>query len=407
MYRNADSVGTARFHAPLLTKDGAGEVLWYRPTPLNPSLAREEVKHTDPAGNGSRWVHRAFCVSLIALIASGAVGSVRADQVVARDVNQPDVLVTGVHGGRLEFRTISGETKAEWISDVNLITIDRTGVFADLNQAERFVDGSEPDKAIERYRRALRLSEGFWTELIAARLLMACERAGWMDQVARSYVQVARGESTGVALAARLIPAAMPTERGKRTADAMAELDTAIAKERRADVKALLRFFRYELLRQTGDRRAEQAIRDVAVIDVPPDARTARVFAIQLTALREALAGHPDDDVWASLDRAVRWAPDSTVAAFLLLKGNALLEVAASREELIRAGWVFLRIPIHLPDDPLAADGLVGAATAMERLELIDKAAALLDEALAHERISKKTRTMAERALERLRASGP
>ena len=62
-----------------------------------------------------------------------------------------------------------------------------------------------------------------------------------------------------------------------------------------------------------------------------------------------------------------------------------------------------MRVAIHFPDDAGAADGLYGAARAVERIGRVDKAIELLEECLGHPRLTPQTRRSAETALMRLR----
>ena len=83
-------------------------------------------------------------------------------------------------------------------------------------------------------------------------------------------------------------------------------------------------------------------------------------------------------------------------------RGGATLET--TREEIIRAAWPFMRVAIHFPEDPRAAQGLYGAAQAVERTGRKDKAAQLLEECLGHRSLTAETRSLAEAALNRLKA---
>ena len=93
-----------------------------------------------------------LALALPALAPNAACG----DQVVAGGVNYPGAAIVTLEGGRLQFRTAAGKLQAVWVSDVDLLIVDRGGLFADVNQAERHLAGGEPAKAIERYRRALK-----------------------------------------------------------------------------------------------------------------------------------------------------------------------------------------------------------------------------------------------------------
>jgi hypothetical protein len=108
-----------------------------------------------------------------------------------------------------------------------------------------------------------------------------------------------------------------------------------------------------------------------------------------------------------AIDRAVQDCPDLSLPDFLLLKGELLLRAASTRDDLIRASWPFLRVAAHVPSDPRAADGLVGGASALERMGRPERAIVLLEECLAHKQLRDETRRQAEDGLARLRAKKP
>ncbi len=332
--------------------------------------------------------------------------SVRADQIVMNKTNYPGAKIVGLQEGRLQFRSADGNLQTAWLHDLKLINVDRGGIFDDFNQAERFFAGDEPDRAILRYRRTLRLSEDFWTDLIAARLTLACDAAKQLDTAVLNLTRVANGRFAGPPAAARLIPKEIPAKGGKRVVRALEQLHAALAKDPDAPQQALLKLVRYEILQRTGDRRAIQAAPEIAAMSIPPSARSQRVYAIQLPALQEVLSDDVEPAELSSLDHAIRDCPDEVLPSFLLLKGQTLLRTAATREEIIRASWPFLRVAIHFRNDSRAAKGLYGAALALERLGRPDKAVELLQECLGHKLLTPQTQSLAETARARLHAAG-
>jgi hypothetical protein len=140
---------------------------------------------------------------------------------------------------------------------------------------------------------------------------------------------------------------------------------------------------------------------------VPEDILTERTCAILKSALTEALHSDPSVERLTAVDRAVASCPDSSVGGFLLLKGDALVRTASTREDFIRASWPYLRVAAHRPDDSEAADALVGGANALERALQTDDAVKLLEQAIAHPRVSDTARRLANESLERLRKLNP
>jgi tetratricopeptide (TPR) repeat protein len=305
--------------------------------------------------------------------------------------------------GRLLFRSADGQIQRIWVDEVVLMVVDRGGIFDDFNQAERFFAQDEHEQAILRYRRAYRLSEEFWVDLIAVRLLIACDAAGQLDTAVLNFMRVLNGQFSGPPAAARLIPRSIPEKRDARTQRALEQLGTALTGETDEAQRALLSVLRYEILRQSGDRRVTPAAARIAALSIPPSVRSRRAYEIQLHAVRKVL----EDDVQPveldRLDQTVRDCPEEMLPDFLVLKGWTLLRAAQTREEVIRASWPFLRVAIHFPDDSRATEGLYGAALALERIGRADKAIDLLEECLAHERLTDQTRSLAQELLARLR----
>ena len=140
-------------------------------------------------------------------------------------------------------------------------------------------------------------------------------------------------------------------------------------------------------------------------MSIPPSARSQRVYAIQLRAFQEVLADDVEPAELSSLDIAIGDCPDEILPSFLLLKGRTLLRTAATRDQVIRASWPFLRVAIHFRNDSRAAEGLYDAALALERLGRPDKAGELLQECLEHKWLTPRTRSLAETARARLLAA--
>ncbi len=342
---------------------------------------------------------------IVCLVALMPVISARADQIVTNKSNYPGAKIVGLHDGRLLFRGADGQIQKAWLDEVELMIVDRGGIFDDFNQAERFFAQNEHERAILRYRRTFRLSEDFWRDLIAARLLLACDAAGQLDNAVLNFIRVLNGQFAGPPAAARLIPRLIPDKRNSRVQRAIEQLGTALSGDAGEAQRVLLSVLRYEILRRTGDKRATPAATKIATLSFPTSARSQRVYEIQLHALRKVLEDHVQPTELDGLDHAIRNCPDGLLPDFLLLKGHALLRTASAREDIIRASWPFLRVAIHFRDDPRAPEGLYGAALALERLGRTDKAIELVDECLAHKRLTDQTRSLAEEALARFRSA--
>jgi len=294
----------------------------------------------------------------------------------------------------------------QWINDIALIVVDRGGVFDDLNLAERFLEAGEFEKAAVRYERALRLSDDFWPDLAAVRLVTAYDRTGQLDKATMNFIRVARGRFAGPGAAARLLPQSVPVKRDAKFTRAVEQLETALSQNPGETIRVLCEVLHYEILRRGEDERAGRAASTVAALSIPEAVRSERVYTGVLAAMSQTMKESGGANQLTDLDRAVHDCPDTLLPSFLLLKGETLLRTALARDDVIRASWPFLRVVIHMADDPRAADGLWGAARAVERLGRRDQATALVEECLAHKHVSDETRGKAAAMLTRLRSSG-
>ena len=348
--------------------------------------------------------------SCIALVVCGGLAvlasPVQADQIVVKGTSYAGAKVLGFEQGRLQWRAADGRVLTQWVNSIDLMVVDRGGVFDDFNLAERFLHAGEFEKAAVRFERALRLCDEFWPDLAAARLVMAYDRIGQLDKATINLIRVVRGRFAGPATAARLIPQTIPPKRDAKFSRAIEQLEDALDANPGEAHRVLFKILRFEILRQVEDERAAKAAPIVSAMMIPEIVRSERVFAVVLAAMRVTLQSGVTAEQLGYLDRAVRDCPDASLPGFMLLKGETLLRIAGSREDVMRASWPFLRVVVHMPDDPQAADGLLGAASAVERLGRTDQAVALVEECLTHKQLSDETRGKAQMMLTRLRPTG-
>jgi len=343
------------------------------------------------------------CAALALAVILADPRSARADQVSVAGENFPGAEIADLRHGKLIFRAADHTNHEAWISDVDLIVVDRAGVFDDFNRAERFLAEGDPEAAIVRYRRTLRLSEAFWSDLIAVRLLKACDRAGRLDQATMSFVRAVRSKRVGSA-AVRLLPRSIPdrpTPAAMRAVQNLeGALETAVSNEQRLP----LELFRFVILARTGDARVESAAHTVASLEIPAAQHCPDVCSVLIEAFEILGNSELDPEDLAGLDRAIRGFPEALLPRLLLIKGQALLAAASTRDEIIRATWPLMRIVAHVPDDALAAAALYETALALERIGRAEKGVDLLKECLAHAHVQAETAQSARAALERLNA---
>ncbi len=347
------------------------------------------------------------CVALVgAVVAVGGSmrGAALADELGIGGMTLAGVKIIGMEEGRVRYRLSDGRRDVVAVEEVELLVVDRGGAFVDFNQAERMLAAGEPVKAIARYRRFARASEDFWSDLVVARLLMAADRAGDLERATSGFIRVMRGRHTGVACAARMIPLSISTRRDSKMIRSVDRLSGALTKTADAGEQVLMSLFQFAILHQCEDQRTSQAARRVIQLPVPAEARTPAVYTIMLLALETALAEGASPEALGGVERAIADCPDEVLADFLLLKGRTLAATASTREDMIRASWPFMRAVAHMPDDAEAAEGLYETALMMERLGRGDRAIDLLNECLAHERITDETRGKAATALKRMQS---
>lgn len=336
------------------------------------------------------------------LMLCAPAASVRADQLTVNGHHYAGARVVGVTGGRVEFRTAAGEMRQANFAQIDILLVERGDAFADFNQAERYSSEAEWGNALLRYKRAARLSEGFWSDIVTARMLRAADRAKRIDETAASYLRVIRAEAAGPLVALALFPANLPTFRDAATTRALRQLDEAVAANPGPEQRLAIDLLGYEMLRSLRDPIALQVGVRLTDIEIPSTMRVGRVFASVLSALEQRLSDSATHDELDALNRALADCPTEALADFLLLKGRTLLRGAKVREDFIRASWPFLRVVAYMQEDPRAAEGLLGAAKCLEGISRKDKATELLRECLAHPAISSATTKLAKAELERL-----
>lgn len=345
----------------------------------------QNAKRSAIAPNVTLAVFLAFCAS-----------SVRGDQLNVAGANYTGAKFIKLEEGRVHFRAADGRIHQEWLSDVNLLLVDRTGMFDDFNQAERQMDAGEPEKAVLRYERAIRLSDDSWAELIAARMLYAYDRIGQFDKAASNFVRVARGQWTGPALAARLLPRTEPVKKDARLARGIEVLDSALANELSEAQRILFEALRFEWLHTVSDPRANRIVRALSTLPVPEPVRTQRLYDILEQTYRIWLEKEPGPESLAALNKGLLDCPVEKLPDLLMLKGETLGRAAQTKTDAMRASWPYLRVIIHSPRHRRTPEAMLEVATLMYRVGSQRAASELLRDCLAHPELSGDTRALAD-----------
>jgi len=328
-----------------------------------------------------------------------------ADQIDAGDQRYVRAKVMAFEQGQLVLRASSGQVVRVAISEVSRIHVDSLGGLADFNTAEQYAAEGDDSRALPRYERAVRLVDGYWTDLIRVRMLQTCDRLGMADKAVFNFIKLIEGRWSGPLVAARLMPDNLPAKRTPEFRRAVEQLDSAVNRSKHEDHRVLAMLLRYELLRRVGDDRAAVMVPTIARLRMPESVRTKRTGQIQFAALAKVFESVATEEHLKWLDRAIADCVDEIVPDLLLLRGRSLLGAAGTREEFIRAGWAFMRVVVHFADDPRAAQGLLEAATVHERIGRPDKAVRLLEECLRHKGAAPAVIDKAQAALERLRSA--
>lgn len=345
-----------------------------------------------------RLRHIMICISLCL----GASVVSLADQVDVGDRSFARCKVVGFSEGRLEIRTSTGEAVRLALNEVTRVFVDTLGGMADFNAAEQFAAEGHPDEAVTRYERALRTTEGYWEELLRARLMLAADRGGRVDKAVVNFIRLVEGAWSGPRAAALLMPQRLPEELTREARFAIEQLDLAVNRNDAEDRRALIMLLRYDMLRRVTDPRAGVMATTVARMRLPEPIRNERTGSIQRAALESLLPVEAGAGWFAWMDQAIVDSVDAVAPDLLLLKGRALLESAKTREDVLRAGWAFMRVVIHFAGDVRAAEALLGAAEVHERIGRPDKAVRLLEECLALANADPETVEKARSSLERL-----
>jgi hypothetical protein len=346
----------------------------------------------------ARWT--STCVGLACALA--ATGATRGDDVVIGKRNLTRVRIVGLSRAGLDVRMEDGNLRSLPLYQIDLIQVDRGAAFADFNQAERMRAEGRAAQSIARYRRAMRLTEGFWSEVIPARLLRAADQAGELAMAANMFVRVVQGRMTGPATAVRMFPTNVPDKRNGEVAAALDALNGALAGDVDDAQRAVLSVFRYRILHRIGASENPREARRVAQLSIPEPVRAPPVFravsdALSLLVQQKA----PPSDILTLIDHAIRDCTEDALPALLLLKGAVLKGQARSDDDWIRASWPFLRVVIHFPGDPRVAEAYYGAAAALEKAGRSDYAISLLHKCVeshaAPETVVQSARTMLTR----------
>jgi hypothetical protein len=388
--------GESETGVPSRTRDRAnGSANWCAETARGGAWTAAATRH--------RRAHTACGLAMIVSLACAA-GSVRADQIVVGQNNYARVEVLDFANGILTARE-AGKERTFWIGDVDLIIVEGDQDLSDLNEAERYRHDGAIKQAVVRYRRAQRVAEGMWYALITTRLLQATDETGEIDQTVRAYIQVLEDERAGAAVAGAFLPLGIPEQRTREVVRAEEHLSNAL-RLATGDQRVMLLLCQYEIGQRTGNARAAEWAAAVAQRALPEAVQSDRAYEVLEHALRATLASSVTPAFWASLNEALERCPKQVMPRLLLLKGDALFARAADEDEVLQAGWAYMRVAIHFPQDERAPAALLGAARVMYRIGQPAKCRSLLAECLTYPNLDDKTRDLAHKLRDKVTSDG-
>ncbi len=340
------------------------------------------------------WLCRLFVAACVAFVPSA-----QADEITTHDEHYRKIKIIDYAYGRIRFREPAGDLADVPILEVRALLVDTVGGVDDLNQAEIYIDKGQPSQAVLRYERALRSTRGFWRELVRVRLLQACDQAGYPDKAVTHWLALLKRDP---ALASELLLTSIPPTRTRAVRRALSDLEATLAKNTDETTRRLMELLRFSIYRRLGEDVADELAMRIVLSPLTGPIATVPAYGIKTDALRRAFQMKRIKETLSGLEGALEDCPETSLPDLLLLKGEVLYATAEERVDYIRSAWVFMRVPIHFPDDPRAAQALLWAARAHEKLDAPEKAVELLRECLALEFVAPEIHAQAAEALQRL-----
>ncbi|HEY3246536.1 MAG TPA: hypothetical protein VGM03_24590 [Phycisphaerae bacterium] len=337
---------------------------------------------------------------LVLALACGAA-RVRADQVIVGGRDYPGVTVIAFEKGKLGFRPASGDIERSDLREIKLIVADSIADPKDFNDAEQYYKNKNVEQAVVRYERALRSARDFWITLILARLQQLYNEVGPLEMLVDNYAHLAERDAPS-ALALLPAPESLPAPKPGEVQVSLRRLLAAEGGATADRARAPLTLLRYAVMLRGGEQGLDELAPAVATAPLDADAAGATAYRLKLDALGHLRGTDLRAEVLSDIEEALESAPQAILPDLLLMKGRILLEDGKDRDTYIRAGWAFMRVAIHFPDDARAPEGLLGAAQVYERLGVPDKAVALVRECLASKPATETTREHARALQERL-----
>ncbi len=343
---------------------------------------------------------------LLAIVAcSLSTGPAIADEIITPDRSIQRIQIVGLSAGDLVYRDENGLESSFPLAGATRIIVHSVADLRDFSQAEEYLAGGQPEEAIVRYQRALRLARGFWVPIVHLRMLQASDGTDRFDRTLAQFLWLLRSPLAGPGVASRVLPRGLPVSDGEAARSALKRIVAAGPESNSDDSDDLLILLRFAVLDSIADGSADAVAVDVASRPLGQSIASVRAYEIKLAALgRARRAGH-HEIVLRGLDRAIELCPTELLPDLLIAKGELLLETASDRGELLLAASTLMRVPIHFAKHCLAGRGLRLTGQIHDRLGRPEQAVALLEECLQSTSLPDAERSAARADLDRIRGT--
>jgi TolA-binding protein len=316
----------------------------------------------------------------LAVAVSGLIGQAAlADSVqIERMPTYTDVRITNVKGGKVTFGAPSGPVTKN-VSE--LVTFQITGQPV-LNQAEALLHSGKAAEAVKVFDTIARNGDQPWIErLVRYRLIKALDEAGLPQRAVKEWLAAA--EEDGAAAVA-LRPRKTAEKGSKDNDEAITLLEARRAGVKDAAVADAIKAILVDFYTKQGKDKAAAAMTAAqgganaaeapAAEAVDDSTGFSSSASPSLKALEAQIQQGQADKVAKEVQGALGRYTRAELPGALCLLGKARLAMAekakgADREKLLaQAGLSFMRVWVYFPESREAAESLMGAGTANERL---------------------------------------
>jgi tetratricopeptide (TPR) repeat protein len=311
------------------------------------------------------------------------------------------VQVIAVAAGQVEYRMPTGAFEKAPLTDCEGFVIDSITGMADFNAAEQFALKNQPRQAVERYERAARGAQSFWSDLVQARLCQAADRAGLYEKAVRAFLAVVERDPVTAAV---LMPSALPTLPDPSAERTLKRLEEAAGKAPLDSAKTLIQLLRFDLLRRLKNPGAVELAAEIVALPMPAEVVTPRAAAAIDAAFELLIGAGRGSEAVAAIGPLQGKGPRDFQIRWLLLEAQGRLVAAQSDDDYLAAALSAMRVAILHAETAASGEGLILAAEAHRRSGRVDDAARLLRECLKRDSVTEETKQKARDALAALAA---